>query len=67
MNLHEYQGKEILNSYGVGIQRGIVASTPEAAVDAQRRAVQPHRSPQPGGHYCPPRPRSSFPRTPPWC
>ena len=27
MNLHEYQGKEILNSFGVRIQRGIVAST----------------------------------------
>jgi len=37
MNLHEYQGKEILNSYGVGIQRGIVASTPEAAVDAAKK------------------------------
>ena len=28
MNLHEYQGKEILNSFGVRIQRGIVANTP---------------------------------------
>jgi succinyl-CoA synthetase beta subunit len=25
MNIHEYQGKEILASYGVRIQRGIVA------------------------------------------
>ena len=40
MNLHEYQGKEILNSYGVGIQRGIVASTPEAAVDAAKKLTQ---------------------------
>ena len=32
MNLHEYQGKEILNSFGVRIQRGIVADTPESAV-----------------------------------
>ena len=32
MNLHEYQGKEILNSFGVRIQRGIVANTPEEAV-----------------------------------
>ena len=32
MNLHEYQGKEILNSFGVRIQRGIVASTPDEAV-----------------------------------
>ena len=28
MNLHEYQGKEMLNSFGVRIQKGIVASTP---------------------------------------
>ena len=32
MNLHEYQGKELLNSFGVRIQRGIVATTPEEAV-----------------------------------
>ncbi len=40
MNLHEYQGKEILNSYGVGIQRGIVASTPESAVDAAKKLTE---------------------------
>ena len=34
MNLHEYQGKELLNSFGVRIQRGIVATTPEEAVVA---------------------------------
>ena len=34
MNLHEYQGKELLNSFGVRIQRGIVASTSEEAVEA---------------------------------
>ena len=37
MNLHEYQGKEILNSFGVRIQRGIVASTPEEAVSAAKQ------------------------------
>ena len=31
MNLHEFQGKSILSSYGVAIQRGQVASTPEEA------------------------------------
>jgi succinyl-CoA synthetase beta subunit len=36
MNLHEYQGKEILNSFGVRIQRGIVAQTPEEAVTAAK-------------------------------
>jgi succinyl-CoA synthetase beta subunit len=37
MNLHEYQGKELLNSFGVRIQRGIVASTPEEAVMAAEK------------------------------
>jgi succinyl-CoA synthetase beta subunit len=37
MNLHEYQGKEILNSFGVRIQRGIVASTTEEAVAAAKQ------------------------------
>ena len=32
MNLHEYQGKEILSNFGVTIQRGLVAQTPEQAV-----------------------------------
>ena len=34
MNLHEYQGKELLSSFGVRIQRGIVATTSEEAVEA---------------------------------
>ncbi len=37
MNLHEYQGKSILKSYGVAIQEGIVANTPEEAVEAAKR------------------------------
>ena len=36
MNLHEYQGKNILNQFGVKIQRGYVASTPEEAVAAAK-------------------------------
>jgi succinyl-CoA synthetase beta subunit len=32
MNLHEYQGKELLSSFGVAIQRGKVAHTVEEAV-----------------------------------
>ncbi|MBK6445687.1 MAG: ADP-forming succinate--CoA ligase subunit beta [Bacteroidetes bacterium] len=36
MNIHEYQGKSILKSFGVGIQEGIVAETPEQAVDAAK-------------------------------
>ncbi|MGC6469669.1 MAG: ADP-forming succinate--CoA ligase subunit beta [Flavobacteriales bacterium] len=37
MNLHEYQGKEILHSFGVRIQKGIVANTPEEAVEAAKQ------------------------------
>jgi succinyl-CoA synthetase beta subunit len=37
MNLHEYQGKEILAGFGVGIQRGIVSSTPDEAVAAAKK------------------------------
>lgn len=37
MNLHEYQGKEILNSFGVRIQNGIVASSSEEAVAAAEK------------------------------
>ncbi len=40
MNLHEYQGKEILNSFGVEIQRGIVATTPEEAVAAAKKLTE---------------------------
>jgi succinyl-CoA synthetase beta subunit len=36
MNLHEYQGKTILKQYGVAIQEGIVADTPEKAVQAAK-------------------------------
>jgi succinyl-CoA synthetase beta subunit len=34
MNIHEYQAKEVLKGYGVRIQEGIVASTPEEAHEA---------------------------------
>ena len=36
MNIHEYQGKEILKKYGVTIQRGIVADTPDSALQAAK-------------------------------
>jgi succinyl-CoA synthetase beta subunit len=36
MNLHEYQGKSLLKSYGVAIQEGIVANNPEEAVKAAK-------------------------------
>jgi len=37
MNLHEYQGKEILNSFGVRIQRGRVAHNHKEAVDVAKQ------------------------------
>lgn len=36
MNIHEYQGKEILQRFGVTVQRGIVADTPDGAVAAAK-------------------------------
>lgn len=37
MNIHEYQAKEILKSYGVAVQNGFVAETPEEAKIAAER------------------------------
>lgn len=37
MNLHEYQGKEMLAGYGVAIQQSIVAETVEQAVEAYEK------------------------------
>ncbi|MAT55658.1 MAG: ADP-forming succinate--CoA ligase subunit beta [Saprospirales bacterium] len=34
MNLHEYQGKDLLKQFGVPVQEGIVATTVEEAVEA---------------------------------
>ena len=40
MNLHEYQGKDILASFGVAIQRGIVANTADEAVAAAKTLTE---------------------------
>lgn len=40
MNIHEYQGKQMLKSFGVAIQEGIVAETPEKAVDAAKELTK---------------------------
>lgn len=37
MNLHEYQSKEILKSFGVAIQEGIMAETVNDALEAAKR------------------------------
>src|SRR5690606_32537170 len=36
MNIHEYQGKEVLRQYGVSVPRGKVAFTAEEAVAAAK-------------------------------
>ena len=40
MNLHEYQGKEILASFGVGVQRGKLATSSQEAVEAAKQLTE---------------------------
>ena len=40
MNLHEYQGKELLASFGVSVQRGIVAKTSTEALAAAKELTE---------------------------
>jgi succinyl-CoA synthetase, beta subunit len=40
MNIHEYQGKELLKSYGVAIQEGIMATNVDQAVEAAHHLQQ---------------------------
>ncbi len=44
MNLHEYQGKELLKSYGVKIQEGIVAYSAAEAVEAAKKIKELYNS-----------------------
>ena len=44
MNIHEYQGKSILKSFGVAIQEGIVAETAEQAVEAAKKIKTDYNS-----------------------
>ena len=44
MNLHEYQGKELLKSYGVKIQEVIVANNAEEAVAAAQKLKELYNS-----------------------
>jgi len=41
MNIHEYQGKEVLRQYGVAVPRGKVAFTVEEAVNAAKELGSP--------------------------
>ncbi len=40
MNLHEYQGKLLLKKFGVSVPEGIVALSPEEALDAAKKLQQ---------------------------
>ena len=40
MNLHEYQGKEMLSSFGVRIQRGLVAQNSDEAVECAKKLTE---------------------------
>lgn len=44
MNIHEYQGKSILKSFGVRVQEGIVADTAEQAVEAAKKLKEEYNS-----------------------
>lgn len=45
MNLHEYQGKQILKSFNVSVQEGIVADTVEKAVTAYEELTKKFNAP----------------------
>jgi len=47
MNLHEYQAKQILSSFGVPVPRGIMAETVEQALNAAKEIQKLS-----GSHYC---------------
>lgn len=44
MNIHEYQGKSLINAYGAGIQEGFVAESPEQAVMVAKRLKEKYGS-----------------------
>lgn len=41
MNIHEYQGKEVLRQYGVSVPNGKVAFTVDEAVAAAKNSEHP--------------------------
>ena len=40
MNIHEYQGKDILRKFGVAVPRGIVAYSPDEAKQAAEQLFE---------------------------
>ena len=45
MNIHEYQGKDILKKFGVSVPRGIVAFSPDEAKQAAQQLFEEQSSP----------------------
>ncbi len=45
MNLHEYQGKELLKKFGIKVQEGVVATTLEEALAGYEKIVAESHSP----------------------
>ncbi len=45
MNIHEYQGKDILRKFGVAVPKGIVAYSPEEAKQAAEQLLAEQGSP----------------------
>ncbi|ACD90975.1 MAG: ADP-forming succinate--CoA ligase subunit beta [Chlorobium limicola] len=45
MNIHEYQGKDILKKFGVSVPRGIVAFSPDEAKQAAQQLFEEQGSP----------------------
>ncbi|MCX8143943.1 MAG: ADP-forming succinate--CoA ligase subunit beta [Bacteroidia bacterium] len=45
MNLHEYQGKEILKKFGVSVQEGVVAENIEEAIKGYEEITKKYNSP----------------------
>lgn len=45
MNIHEYQGKDILNKYGVAVPKGIVAISAEEAKQAAKELFEEQSNP----------------------
>lgn len=44
MNIHEYQAKEILKKYGVAVQEGFIAESPEQALEAAQKVKEHFQS-----------------------
>ena len=58
MNIHEYQGKSILKSFGVRVQEGIVSDSVEQAVEAAKKEAGEKKCQPVRGEYLPTMPET---------